>query len=119
MRVTGAISPGSRRLLYMVYTEYSGFDWDADKAGSNFAKHGISFDLAITVFDDPFALVAPDERHSTPGEPRQWIIGESDVGVLVVVFTLREQNRVRRIISARRAGRRERLQYEERRRLPV
>ena len=97
----------------MVYTEYTGFAWDPHKARSNLAKHGIPFDLAITVFDDPFALVAPDERHSTPYERREWMTGESDVGVLVVVFTSRDRNRTRRIISARRASRKERRRYEE------
>jgi uncharacterized protein len=36
------------------------FEWDARKARSNVAKHGVSFELAITAFDDPFALVAAD-----------------------------------------------------------
>jgi len=103
----------------MVYTEYVRFAWDPRKARSNIAKHGIPFELAITVFDDPFALVAPDERHSTPDELREWIIGESDSGVLVVVFTSREHSQTRRIISARRANRRERHQYEERTGLSV
>jgi uncharacterized DUF497 family protein len=98
----------------MVYTEYIRFAWDPRKARANIAKHGIPFDLAITVLDDPLALVAPDARHSTPDELREWIIGESDIGVLVVVFTSREQSRTRRIISARRANRRERRRYEER-----
>jgi uncharacterized DUF497 family protein len=40
------------------------FEWDVAKAGRNFDKHGIAFDQAITAFDDPFALIAADERHS-------------------------------------------------------
>lgn len=103
----------------MVYTEYTRFASDPRKARSNAAKHEILFDHAITVFDDPFALVAPDERHSTPSEQREWIVGASDLGVLVVVFMSREESRTRRIISARRANRRERRRYEERKRLPV
>jgi uncharacterized protein (DUF4415 family) len=66
-----------------VYTENVKFDWDRAKAESNLKKHGISFMLAITVFDDPHALIAPDPRHSK-AEAREWIIGESDRGVLVV-----------------------------------
>lgn len=72
-----------------MYTENVQFEWDGRKARSNVAKHGVSFELAITAFDDPFALVAPDDPHSTPGEPREWLIGESDRGVVVVVFTRR------------------------------
>jgi uncharacterized protein len=89
------------------------FDWDVVKARRNFHKHGIAFDRAITAFDDPFALIAPDEKHSITGEIREWLIGESDNGVLVVVFTRREEGQVYRVISARRASRRERRSYEE------
>jgi len=89
------------------------FGWDVEKAGRNISKHGIAFDQAITAFDDPFALIAPDERHSRAEEMREWLIGESDIGVLVVVFTRRQTGRVYRIISARRASRRERRRYEE------
>jgi len=89
------------------------------KARSTIAKHGVSFELAITAFDDPFALVATDDRHSTPNEQREWLIGESDRGVLVVVFTKRERGETCRLISARRANRRERGRYENSKGLPV
>jgi uncharacterized DUF497 family protein len=89
------------------------FDWDERKALTNRIKHGVTFDDAITTFDDPYALVAPDPRHSGAGEERTWLIGESDSGVLVVVFTVREAGAVTRLISARRASRRERKRYEE------
>lgn len=89
------------------------FEWDAAKALSNEKKHGVSFDLAITVFDDPYALIAPDEKHSTPSETREWIIGCSDGGVLVVIFTKRFGGHVYRLVSARKANRRERKLYEE------
>jgi uncharacterized DUF497 family protein len=72
----------------------------------------MSFDLAVTVFDDPHALIAPDPKHSS-SELREWIIGESDSGVLVVIFTKRLEGKVYRVISARRANRRERSLYEE------
>jgi hypothetical protein len=103
----------------MVYTEYVGFAWDLRKALSNVDKHGIPFELAITAFDDPFFMIAPDETHSTPDERREWLIGESDLGVLVVVFTLRERGLTRRIISARRANKKERRRYEEGRGISV
>ena len=95
------------------------FEWDAAKAKFNAGKHGITFDIAITAFDDPYALIAPDEKHSTAAERREWLIGESDHGVLVVVFTNREGGRVCRIISARRASRRERRRFEEYKRIPL
>ena len=89
------------------------FDWDGRKAASNLLKHRLSFEEAITAFDDPFALVAPDPRHSTATEERRWLIGESDVGVLVIVFTARQPGNVYRLISARRANRKERTRYEK------
>lgn len=94
------------------------FEWDQSKADSNKQKHGVSFDLAITVFDDPNALIALDPKHSS-GENREWIIGESDSGVLVVIFTKRLEGKVYRLISARKANRRERKLYEEFKKLPL
>ena len=89
------------------------FEWDGRRARANVAKHGVSFEVGITTFDDPFALLADDASHSTRTEQREWLIGESDRGVLVVVFTRREQGRVYRLISARTANRQERKQYED------
>lgn len=95
------------------------FDWDVRKAATNRRKHGVSFEEGITAFDDPYALLAADPAHSTASEARTWLIGEGDVGVLVVVFTVREDGEVVRLISARRANRRERRRYEESKGLPV
>jgi len=95
------------------------FEWGERTAASNRVKHGISFELAITAFDDPFALVAPDPAHSTAAEPRRWLIGAADTGVVVVVFTVRGAGAVHRIISARRANRKERQRYEQSKGLPV
>ncbi len=90
------------------------FEWDSAKDAANFKKHGVPFKTAITAFDDPWALVAPDPKHSTTKETREWLIGEADGGkVLVVIFTKRLQGQVYRIISARPASRRERKNYEE------
>ena len=88
------------------------FEWDENKSKQNLKKHRIPFSLAITVFDDPFALIAPDEKHSTANEEREWIIGKSDKGVLVVVFTIR-LHRTYRIISARKANKKEKENYEK------
>lgn len=74
---------------------------------------------APLAFDDPFALVAPDAAHSTPQEERRWLIGESDSGVLVVVFTIRHPGNVHRIISARPANRKERQRYADSKELPL
>ncbi len=88
-----------------------GFEWDDDKASSNLAKHGVSFEEAATVFGDPMSLTIPDPAHSQV-EDRFVIIGESHRGkLLVVVHTERGDNI--RVISARRASRRERNAYEE------
>jgi hypothetical protein len=54
------------------------FDSDGRKAMSNLLKHRVSFEDAITAFDDPVALTAPDSKHSTATEERRWLIGESD-----------------------------------------
>ena len=95
------------------------FEWDSQKAHSNNLKHGITFEKATTAFDDPWALLAVDERHSTSKELREWLIGEADTGVLVVVFTKREAGQVYRLISARRAHRLERRRYEDFKQFPV
>lgn len=97
----------------MVYTVIVGFIWDEKKDAANTAKHGIPFKAAITAFDDPFQLRAHDTKHSSPSEKRELLIGEGDAGVLVLIFTIRQPGNIFRIISARKANRRERRQYEE------
>ena len=87
------------------------FEWDDDKAKRNLAKHGVSFEEASTVFGDPFELVIHDPLHSQE-EDRFVSLAESiQRRLLVVVFTERG-DRIR-IISARKATRRERRKYEE------
>jgi hypothetical protein len=76
------------------------FEWDDDKAASNFAKHGVSFDEARAVFRDPFAIELLDDREDY-GEDRFILIGVSMSEILVVVHT--ERNERNRLISARRA----------------
>jgi hypothetical protein len=84
------------------------FEWDNAKAAANLAKHGVSFDEARPVFDDPFALILSDD--SAPGEERWRLIGRSGGHMLFVVFAEPPHGR-RRIISARRATRREQDAY--------
>ncbi len=87
------------------------FEWDPGKAGSNLAKHGVSFDEAETVFADPLFVIFTDPDHSAD-ENRLIIMGESSHGRLMVV-AYAERNEAVRLISARRATRRERKTYEE------
>jgi len=86
------------------------FEWDDDKARSNFQKHGVQFEDARTVFRDPFAIELLDER-ADYGEERYILIGMSENGVLVVIYT--ERGPRNRIISARRAEPNERRHYYE------
>jgi uncharacterized DUF497 family protein len=87
------------------------FEWDRKKARTNARKHGVTFEEAQTVFADPTAVVFYDECHSDD-ELRDIAIGHSVAGrLLLVSFTEREG--VYRIISARKADRRERKRYEE------
>lgn len=86
-------------------------EWDGDKAESNFLKHGVSFEQAVTVFADPYLLFTEDSQRSDL-EEREWAIGEAEDGsILMVVFTVRGGERFR-IISARKATRREQQNYE-------
>jgi hypothetical protein len=82
------------------------FEWDEDKRRSNIVKHGIDFNDATEVFDDPLAFTY-SSPHAT--EARRVTVG-SMKGTLVAVIST-ERNRVIRIISARVARRKERQQY--------
>ena len=88
------------------------FEWDANKAASNFVKHGVSFNEAIEVFYDPNAVVARDDAHSGV-DTRFLMIGFSSRGLLFVVYAETESKSVR-IISARKPTRLERKIYEGR-----
>jgi uncharacterized protein len=87
------------------------FEWDDSKAALNKIKHGISFEQAITAFEDPEFLDIYDVRHSIY-EDRMIRVGQSDAGILAVIYVERE-NRYYRIISARKASRQERNLYYE------
>jgi hypothetical protein len=87
------------------------FEWDQSKAASNLKKHGVSFEEAKTVFDNPLAVIFDDEAHSVD-EQREIIIGHSRQNrLLLIAFTERSGNV--RIISARPATRNEREDYEQ------
>jgi uncharacterized protein len=92
------------------------FEWDPIKASGNLRKHGISFERAATVFEDPRALSQFDKEHSQDEE--RWItLGLDRSGILVVVcHTYRKENNHSayvRIISARKAIKSEMKQYKE------
>lgn len=77
------------------------FEWDAAKAASNLAKHGVPFEYAVRVFEDP-ARVEFDVSRERDIETRRKCIGHIGNKLFVVVFHLRGGNR--RIISARRTN---------------
>ena len=77
------------------------FEWDTTKAKTNQEKHGVSFEVAKSAFNDPLTVTFPDLKHSEM-EERFITMGTSANGdVLLVVHTDREE-RIR-LISARRA----------------
>ena len=87
------------------------FEWYGPKAAANRAKHRVTFEEAATVFRDPFGRIVDDPRHSV-GEERFVLLGRSDRHrLLVVMFT--ERGEAIHLISARKATRRERKEYEE------
>ena len=87
------------------------FEWHSAKAVANVKAHGVSFEEAVTVFQDPLAKIHPDPDHSE-SERREILIGHSaQARLLLVAFTDR-QGKIR-VISARKVTRGERREYEE------
>ena len=90
------------------------FEWDEKKAESNYRKHGIRFEEAAQVFDDPLALSEQDRIEQ--GEERWQTIGRVGSYLLILVaHTVLEDDDVEviRIISARRLDRKEKKRYEQ------
>ncbi|OOH86193.1 hypothetical protein BMT54_11280 [Pasteurellaceae bacterium 15-036681] len=85
------------------------FEWDDNKAQINLAKHGISFDEAISVFYDENGLLIPDPEHSID-EERFILLGMSKYSNILVVVHCERAEQIR-IISARKATKREKSQY--------
>jgi uncharacterized DUF497 family protein len=95
------------------------FEWDDKKNSTNIKKHGVSFEDAKTCFEDEFAAIFDDIEHSQD-EDRFILLGMSaTLKTLVVIFTERSKNErsgiVNRIISARKATKKEFQYYWERR----
>lgn len=85
--------------------------WDPDKARLNLAKHGVSFEDAWHAVNHPLARHWPDFGHSHE-EERTFAMGFSPTGSLLLVVTATARNGTIRVISARRATKRERNAYE-------
>jgi uncharacterized protein len=87
------------------------FEWHSAKAEANLRAHGVSFDLAKTVFKDPFAIERLDDREDY-GEVRFVVIGMAQGNLLLfVAYTERKNNQCIRLISARRATQDEQDDY--------
>jgi uncharacterized protein len=86
------------------------FEWDSEKAASNLLKHGVSFEEAVTVFEDVFALTVEDSAHSD-AESRLVTMGISSVSRLLLVVNTERGDNIR-IISARQPSPAERRFYE-------
>jgi uncharacterized DUF497 family protein len=85
------------------------YQWDRDKALTNRSKHGIDFADAVSVFSDELAITIFDDH---PVEERFITMGMDAMGrILVIVYTMRDDEI--RLISARKATKNERRQYEE------
>ena len=92
------------------------FEWNPMKSRTNHRKHGITFEEAVNVFDDPHALFEQDRTDDETGEMRWQAIGlVEDSIALLVAHAVREEgeDEVISLISARRATRKERNRYEQ------
>ena len=92
------------------------FEWDKNKEKINIQKHGVTFEQASYVFSDQFALNRFDDEHSSD-EDRWVILGKSlNETLLLVIHTFRDNNGKEfvRIISARKATKKEKQAYQKR-----
>ncbi|MBD5129168.1 MAG: BrnT family toxin [Ruminococcaceae bacterium] len=89
------------------------FEWDTEKEKINVAKHGIDFETASRVFYDDNRLEKYDKEHSID-EDRYITIGEINGIALVVMVVFTERKSAVRIISARKATKREKEEYYDR-----
>ena len=98
--------------MYIVRMSSILFSWDESKNRDNRRKHGVSFEEAQTAFYDEDAKVFSDPDHSED-EDRFILLGMSNrLRVIVVCHCYRESDSVIRLISARKANRREKLDYQ-------
>src|SRR5690349_3986283 len=107
-----ALRFGPRRLTILLLSRsimVLEFEWHEAKAQANLQVHGVSFELAKTVFKDPFAVERLDDREDY-GEDRYVIIGMAEGHVLLYVAYTEREKRIR-IISARRVTQHEQDDY--------
>ena len=92
------------------------FEWDENKNATNIKKHKINFEEASTVFLDDEAILIEDPDHSDEAEDRFLLLGMSfNAKILIVCHCYRNNDETIRLISARKANKREIKQYFERR----
>lgn len=89
------------------------FEWDINKAELNIKNHGIDFNEASEALRDEFGLDDFDDSHSDVFEYRYTRIGLSRNGVLFVIYAMRGEDGIYRIISARKAEKAEEKLYWE------
>ncbi len=90
------------------------FEWDVEKARANWLKHGVTFDLATSIWNDPHLQIVLDSV--VDGEERWWAVGYGAIsGLLIAVHVYpdpTDESRVR-LISARRASKHEQRRYQD------
>jgi len=100
--------------IYIIHMDDIQFEWDDNKNRLNKQKHRVSFEEALTVFSDEHGLLISDPNHSEE-EDRFLLLGLSiKLNTLVVCHCYRKSEDVIRIISARKASRKEQQQYWKR-----
>ncbi|WP_107670463.1 BrnT family toxin [Cyanothece sp. BG0011] len=87
------------------------FEWDKNKAKQNLSKHGVSFEEAKTIFDDPLYIDFYDPDHSE-NEERYLIVGQSNQRRILILSYTERGNKIR-LISAREVTPQERKAYEQ------
>lgn len=90
------------------------FEWDIQKAITNYEKHGVSFEEAVTAFSDPNGLDDEDIAHSQHEHRRQRLAQSISGRILLVIYTIKRRDHEKeiiRLISARQASRKERQAY--------
>ena len=88
------------------------FEWDENKNQHNFSKHRVDFADALHVFIDVNRVERLDVRYIY-GEERWQTVGMTNQGVIFVVYTERDNGKIVRLISARKAEKHEKLAYEK------
>lgn len=107
----------STHLVFGIFYKYNvcmiSFEWNSDKNSSNQKKHGISFEEAQTVFYDENAIQFYDEHSSTQSEDRFLLLGLSNkLNMLLICHCERNEGNTIRIISARKATKKEQKFYK-------